>query len=205
MLNQKSILITGGTGSLSKHLVKNILESHEPKKLIVYSRDELKQFEMQQVFSGSKFPCMRYFLGDVRDMPRLKTAMHGVDIVIHAAALKQVPAAEYNPFEAVKTNVFGTSNVSDISVKYNVEKFVLVSTDKAVKPVNVMGATKRLAEMVTQNHNRIQNNTEFNISQEEIIKSINKFELQNEKLNFNTQGFYFLETFSVTGLFPLNE
>ena len=165
MLNQKSILITGGTGSLSKHLVKNILESNEPKKLIVYSRDELKQFEMQQVFSGSKFPCMRYFLGDVRDLPRLQTAMHGVDIVIHTAALKQVPAAEYNPFEAVKTNVIGAQNVIDAALETDVKQVIALSTDKAAAPINLYGATKLTSDklFIAANNYRGDHDIKFSV------------------------------------------
>ena len=142
MLNNKSILITGGTGSFGKRFVKSVLEVYKPKKLIVYSRDELKQFEMQQellIISGG---VMRYFLGDVRDLPRLKTAMDGVDIVIHAAAIKQVPASEYNPFEAVKTNVIGSQNVIDAAISTGVSKVIALSTDKAAAPINLYGATK---------------------------------------------------------------
>jgi len=140
MLNNKSILITGGTGSFGKKFIKTILDKYKPKKVIVYSRDELKQFEMQQVWpDGGK---MRYFIGDVRDYSRLKRAMEGVDIVIHAAALKQVPAAEYNPFEAVKTNVIGGQNVIDAALSQNVKKVIALSTDKAAAPINLYGATK---------------------------------------------------------------
>ena len=131
MLNNKSILITGGTGSFGKHFIKTVLDRYEPKKIIVFSRDELKQFEMQQEFAVSTFPMMRYFLGDVRDLQRLRTAFHGVDIVIHAAALKQVPAAEYNPFEFVKTNVMGGQNVIEAAISAGVKKVIALSTDKA--------------------------------------------------------------------------
>jgi UDP-N-acetylglucosamine 4,6-dehydratase (inverting) len=119
-----------------------MLRRHQPRKLIVYSRDEMKQFQMQQEFPESKYPCMRYFIGDVRDLPRLTMAMDGVDIVIHAAALKQVPAAEYNPFEAVKTNILGGQNVIDAALASGVKKVIALSTDKAAAPVNVYGATK---------------------------------------------------------------
>jgi UDP-N-acetylglucosamine 4,6-dehydratase (inverting) len=142
MLNNQSILITGGTGSFGKHFIKTVLERYEPKKLIVYSRDELKQYEMQQEFPFVPAGVMRYFIGDVRDLPRLKTAMEGVDIVIHAAALKQVPAAEYNPFEAVKTNIIGGQNVIDSAISSGVNKVVSLSTDKAAAPINLYGATK---------------------------------------------------------------
>ena len=143
MLNNTSILITGGTGSFGKHLIKTVLKQHQPKRIIVYSRDELKQFEMQNSkdFVNEKL-LIRYFIGDVRDYPRLKKAMEDVDIVVHAAALKQVPATEYNPFEAVKTNVIGAQNVIDAAFEANVQKVVALSTDKAAAPINLYGATK---------------------------------------------------------------
>jgi UDP-N-acetylglucosamine 4,6-dehydratase/5-epimerase len=142
MLNNGSILVTGGTGSFGKCFIKSVLDRYKPKKLIVYSRDELKQFEMQQVFPDNSGSPMRYFIGDVRDLPRLRTAMEGVDYVIHAAALKQVPAAEYNPFEAVKTNVIGSQNVIDASINAGVKRVIALSTDKAAAPINLYGATK---------------------------------------------------------------
>jgi UDP-N-acetylglucosamine 4,6-dehydratase/5-epimerase len=142
MLNNQSILITGGTGSFGKQFIRTVLERYNPKKLIVYSRDELKQFEMQQEFPDSKYECMRYFIGDIRDLSRLKTAMNEVDFVIHAAALKQVPAAEYNPFEAVKTNVIGSQNVIEAALDTNVKRIIALSTDKAAAPINLYGATK---------------------------------------------------------------
>lgn len=141
-LNNKTILITGGTGSFGQHFIRIVMERYQPKKLIVYSRDELKQFEMNQEFPYKPGGVMRYFLGDVRDLPRLKTAMDGVDIVIHAAALKQVPAAEYNPFEAVKTNVIGGQNVIDAAISSYVKVVIALSTDKAAAPINLYGATK---------------------------------------------------------------
>lgn len=139
MFNNKSILITGGTGSFGKQYVKTILSRYKPKKVIIYSRDELKQFEMQQQFSS---PVMRYFIGDVRDAERLKQAMNGVDYVIHAAALKQVPAAEYNPMECIKTNIHGAQNVITAAIENDVEKIIALSTDKAANPINLYGATK---------------------------------------------------------------
>jgi len=142
-MNNKTILITGGTGSFGKKFIETVLKLYNPKKIIVYSRDELKQFEMQQ---NPKFKkngvLMRYFIGDVRDAKRLSMAMTDVDIVIHAAALKQVPAAEYNPFEAVKTNIIGGQNVIDACFENNVEKVIALSTDKAAAPINLYGATK---------------------------------------------------------------
>ena len=142
MLDGKSVLITGGTGSFGKKFVQTIIERYKPIKVIVYSRDELKQFEMQQVYSDQGDSPMRYFIGDVRDADRLKMAMDGVDVVIHAAALKQVPATEYNPFEAVKTNVLGAQNVIDACFECDVKKVIALSTDKAAAPINLYGATK---------------------------------------------------------------
>ncbi|MFF7107625.1 UDP-N-acetylglucosamine 4,6-dehydratase (inverting) [Pseudomonas sichuanensis] len=139
MFNDKTILITGGTGSFGKKYVQTILSRYSPKKLIIYSRDELKQYEMQQVFNA---PCMRYFIGDVRDKERMVQAMRGVDFVIHAAALKQVPAAEYNPTECIKTNIHGAENVIHAALENNVERVIALSTDKAANPINLYGATK---------------------------------------------------------------
>ncbi|MFO6421856.1 UDP-N-acetylglucosamine 4,6-dehydratase (inverting) [Motilimonas sp. KMU-193] len=139
MFNNKNILITGGTGSFGKQFIEILLSKYQPKKVIVYSRDELKQFEMQQDFNQ---PCMRYFIGDVRDAERLKRAMKGVDYVIHAAALKQVPAAEYNPMECIKTNINGAENVINAALDNEVCKVIALSTDKAANPVNLYGATK---------------------------------------------------------------
>jgi UDP-N-acetylglucosamine 4,6-dehydratase len=142
MLNDKNILITGGTGSFGKKATEIILERYKPKRLIIFSRDELKQFEMSQVFSDKQYPCMRYFIGDVREEARLYRAFHNVDYVIHAAALKQVPAAEYNPFEAVKTNILGAQNVISAAIDQKVKKVLALSTDKAANPINLYGATK---------------------------------------------------------------
>jgi len=140
MLNDKSILITGGTGSFGKKFIETVLSCYQPKKVIVYSRDEFKQFEMQQKWPENE--AIRYFIGDVRDYHRLNMAMENVDIVIHAAALKQVPAAEYNPFEAVKTNIIGGQNVIDAAISCGVKKVIALSTDKAAAPINLYGATK---------------------------------------------------------------
>ncbi|WNO61802.1 UDP-N-acetylglucosamine 4,6-dehydratase (inverting) [Rheinheimera sp. MMS21-TC3] len=139
MFNGKSILITGGTGSFGHKYTATLLARYKPKKIIIFSRDELKQYEMQQQFNQS---CMRYFIGDVRDEQRLIRAMHGVDYVIHAAALKQVPAAEYNPMECIKTNINGAEHVINAAIENNVEKVIALSTDKAANPVNLYGATK---------------------------------------------------------------
>ncbi|MBY0449752.1 MAG: UDP-N-acetylglucosamine 4,6-dehydratase (inverting) [Cyanobacteria bacterium] len=143
MFDDKTILITGGSGSFGKAAIRTILSRYKPKKLIVFSRDEFKQFEMQQEFTA---PVMRYFIGDVRDSQRLQRAMDGVDFVIHAAALKQVPAAEYNPIECVKTNVHGAENVINAAIDANVEKVIALSTDKAANPVNLYGATKLVSD-----------------------------------------------------------
>lgn len=142
MLNGKNILITGGTGSFGKKLIQIILERYEPEKLIVFSRDELKQFEMQQRWNIKGHPSIRYFLGDVRDKDRLMRAFSGIDYVVHAAALKQVPAAEYNPQECIKTNVLGAMNIIDAALHCGVKKVVALSTDKACNPINLYGATK---------------------------------------------------------------
>jgi UDP-N-acetylglucosamine 4,6-dehydratase/5-epimerase len=142
MFTDKNILITGGTGSFGKKCIEVILRNYKPKRLIVFSRDELKQFEMQQVFSSDKYPCMRYFLGDVRDKERLYRAFRNVDYVIHAAAIKQVPAAEYNPTECIRTNIGGAENIINAAADCGVKKVVALSTDKAVAPVNLYGATK---------------------------------------------------------------
>lgn len=139
MFNGKSILITGGTGSFGRKYVKTILTRYKPARVCIFSRDELKQYEMQQEYNA---PAMRYFLGDVRDAARVRQAMRGIDYVIHAAALKQVPAAEYNPMECIKTNVHGAENVIMAAIENEVEKVIALSTDKAANPINLYGATK---------------------------------------------------------------
>ncbi len=146
MLNGGSVLVTGGTGSFGQKFVETVLQRYKPRRLIILSRDELKQYEMQQVFDPAKYDCLRYFLGDVRDKNRLYRAFYGVDVVVHAAALKQVPAAEYNPFEVVQTNIIGTQNVIDAAIDNGVQKVIALSTDKAVNPVNLYGATKLCLE-----------------------------------------------------------
>jgi UDP-N-acetylglucosamine 4,6-dehydratase/5-epimerase len=143
MFDGKSILITGGTGSFGKRYVQTLLKRYSPRRLVIYSRDELKQFEMQQEFNQE---CMRYFIGDVRDRDRLVQAMNGVDYVIHAAALKQVPAAEYNPMECIKTNIHGAENVIHAALANDVEKVIALSTDKAASPINLYGATKLVSD-----------------------------------------------------------
>ena len=143
MLNGKNILITGGTGSFGKQFVRTILKKYKPNKIIIYSRDELKQFEMAQKFNDE---CMRYFIGDVRDLPRLEKAMKNVDYVVHAAALKHVPIAEYNPMECIKTNVMGAQNIIDACIANDVKSIIALSTDKAASPANLYGASKLVSD-----------------------------------------------------------
>ncbi len=143
MFDGKSILVTGGTGSFGRQFVRTVLERHRPRRVVVYSRDELKQFEMSQNFDAAS---MRYFIGDVRDRDRLTQALNGVDIVVHAAALKQVPAAEYNPMECVKTNIHGAENVIHAALANEVDKVIALSTDKAANPINLYGATKLVSD-----------------------------------------------------------
>jgi UDP-N-acetylglucosamine 4,6-dehydratase/5-epimerase len=142
MFNDKVILVTGGTGSLGKRIVRTLLSEHTPRRLIVFSRDELKQHEMRAEWPEDEYPSIRYFIGDVRDRERLYRAFDGVDFVIHAAALKHVPACEYNPIEAIRTNILGAANVVDAAIDRGVKKVVALSTDKAANPVNLYGATK---------------------------------------------------------------
>ncbi len=161
MFNNKVILITGGTGSFGKQYIRTLLANYQPKKLIVLSRDELKQFEMQQEFNA---PCMRYFLGDVRDRERLMQAFNGVDYVIHAAALKQVPAAEYNPTECIKTNIHGAENVIFAAIENRVKKVIALSTDKAANPINLYGATKLASDKLFVAANNISGSTDIAFS-----------------------------------------
>jgi UDP-N-acetylglucosamine 4,6-dehydratase len=154
MLNNNSILVTGGTGSFGKAFIRRVLAEFQPKRLVVFSRDELKQFEMQQVFSPEEYRCLRYFIGSVRDKDRLYRALDGIDVVIHAAALKQVPACEYNPMEAVKTNIMGAANLIDACIDKGVSRVVALSTDKAASPINLYGATKLCSDklFIAGNH-----------------------------------------------------
>jgi UDP-N-acetylglucosamine 4,6-dehydratase (inverting) len=142
ILKESRILVTGGTGSYGRRLVRNLLDKYDPAKVIVFSRDELKQFEMAQEFPRERYPNIRFFIGDVRDQDRLNEAFRGVDYVVHAAALKQVPAAEYNPFEAIKTNVIGAQNIVRAAIQQNVKRVLALSTDKAANPINLYGASK---------------------------------------------------------------
>lgn len=141
-INGKSILLTGGTGSFGQKITKTILENFRPKRLVIFSRDELKQFEMAQQFNERDFPALRYFIGDVRDRERVRRACNGVDVIIHAAAMKQIVAAEYNPTECIATNVVGAQNLIDAAIENGVSRVVALSTDKAANPINLYGATK---------------------------------------------------------------
>ena len=166
MLNNKTILITGGTGSLGNALTKRILSKYKKiKKIIIFSRDEFKQYNMEKLFSEKKYNCIRYFLGDVRDLPRLEQALKGVDFVIHTAALKQVPAAEYNPFEYIKTNVVGAQNLITASINQGVRKVIALSTDKACSPINLYGATKLCSDKLFISSNNLsgKNGTIFSV------------------------------------------
>src|ERR1700761_3795562 len=147
-LNDKSVLVTGGTGSVGKHFLKTVGARYKPRRVIIYSRDELKQSDMQLEFPMSQYPFIRYFIGDVRDRDRLDLALRDVDYVVHAAALKQVPAAEYNPFECIRTNVFGAENVVSACIRAGVKRVVALSTDKAANPVNLYGASKLASDKI---------------------------------------------------------
>ncbi len=164
-LSGSRILVTGGTGSFGRAFVNRILRMRdEVKRLVVYSRDELKQFEMNQVFSDAEHPMLRYFIGDIRDADRLRRALEGIDIVVHAAALKQVPAAEYNPFECIKTNVLGAQNLIDASLDAGVKRVVALSTDKAAAPINLYGATKLCSDKLFIAANNIKGHRDIRFS-----------------------------------------
>lgn len=162
ILDGRAILITGGTGSFGKHFVRTIFNETDVRRVVILSRDELKQYEMQQLYPAE--PRLRFFIGDVRDRDRLNRAFHDVDFVVHAAALKQVPAAEYNPFEAVKTNVHGAQNVIDAAIERGVERVVALSTDKACSPVNLYGATKLVSDKLFVNGNAYASGTSTRFS-----------------------------------------
>lgn len=165
MLSHKSILITGGTGSFGKAFVRTVLQRYPAvRRLVVFSRDELKQFEMAQEFPDTQYPVMRYFIGDVRDVDRLRRAMEGIEVVVHAAALKQVPAAEYNPFECIKTNVLGAQNVIEACLDTDVRRVVALSTDKAAAPVNLYGATKLCSDKLFTAANNIKGHRDLRFS-----------------------------------------
>ena len=162
-INNKCILITGGTGSFGKQMLKTLLTNFTPKRLVIFSRDEFKQSEMQKEFCPKKYKCLRYFIGDIRDKERLLEAFKNIDIIFHAAALKQVPAIEYNPSEAIKTNIYGSENVIKAAIANNVSCVIAISTDKAVSPVNLYGATKLCFEklFVSANNTVGPANTKF--------------------------------------------
>lgn len=165
MLNGKSILVTGGTGSFGRAFVREVLKKYpQVRRLVVFSRDELKQFEMAQVFPESRYPAIRYFIGDVRDQPRVARALEGIDIMVHAAALKQVPAAEYNPFECIKTNVIGAQNLIEACLDTGVRQVVALSTDKAAAPVNLYGATKLCSDKLFVAANRMKGARDLRLS-----------------------------------------
>lgn len=165
MLNHKSVLITGGTGSFGKAFVRNLLNRFpDLKRLVIFSRDELKQFEMSEEFSPKNHPALRYFLGDIRDGSRLKRALEGIDIVIHAAALKQVPAAEYNPFEFIKTNILGAQNLIEACLDSNVHDVIALSTDKAAAPINLYGATKLCSDKLFTAANNVRGHRDLRFS-----------------------------------------
>ncbi len=165
MFDNRSVLITGGTGSFGKAFVKRVLgASPGAKRLVVYSRDELKQFEMSEVYSERDYPGVRYFIGDVRDSDRLRRALEGIDVVVHAAALKQVPAAEYNPFECIKTNVLGAQNVIEACLDVGVKRVVALSTDKAAAPINLYGATKLCSDKLFIAANNIKGHRDIRLS-----------------------------------------
>lgn len=165
MLNDKSILITGGTGSFGRVFVKTVLQRFpQVKRVVVFSRDELKQYEMGQTYSTQEYKCMRYFIGDVRDADRLRRALEGIDIVVHAAALKQVPAAEYNPFECIKTNVLGAQNLIEAAIDQGVSRVVALSTDKAAAPINLYGATKLCSDKLFVAANNIKGSRDMRFS-----------------------------------------
>jgi UDP-N-acetylglucosamine 4,6-dehydratase len=164
MLENGSILITGGTGSFGKQFIATILQRYQPRRVVIFSRDELKQFEMAQVFDPVDHPALRYFIGDVRDPDRLRRACEGIDTVIHAAALKQVPAAEYNPFEFIKTNILGAQNLVEACLDTGVKNLVALSTDKAAAPINLYGATKLCSDKLFTAANNIKGHRDIRFS-----------------------------------------
>ena len=164
MYNNKSILISGGTGSFGSSMIKYILSNFKPKRLICFSRDELKQYNLSKELNEKKNSCLRFFIGDVRDYDRLNLAMKNVDYVIHAAALKHVPAAEYNPFECIKTNIHGTENIVRAAIENKVKKIITLSTDKACNPINLYGASKLAADKITISANNYIGNSKTKMS-----------------------------------------
>src|SRR5262245_34311586 len=163
MLDDRAILVTGGTGSFGKAFVREVLRRNRPRRLVVFSRDEQKQYDMAHRFPREEFPCLRYFIGDVRDVQRLKRAMDGIDFVVHAAAMKHVPIAEYNPFECIRTNIGGAENVINAAIECGVQRVLALSTDKAANPINLYGATKLASDkcFVAANHLSASSGTRF--------------------------------------------
>ena len=165
MLNNKSILITGGTGSFGKAFISHILKKYKKvKRIVIFSRDELKQFDLQKKYNPKKYKNLRFFIGDIRDKERLNTALNGVDYIIHAAALKQVPTAEYNPIEVIKTNVIGAQNIIECSFNNKIKKVIALSTDKAAAPINLYGATKLCSDKLMVAANNIKGNNKISFS-----------------------------------------
>ena len=165
MFNDASILITGATGSFGRRFVAHVLQHYKPARLVVYSRDELKQFDMQEDYGHDRYSCMRYFIGDVRDQERLEMAMRGIDYVVHAAALKQVPAAEYNPFECIHTNVLGAENVVRAAIRAGVKRVLALSTDKAASAINLYGASKLASDKIfVAANNMAPNGPQFSVA-----------------------------------------
>ncbi len=164
-LSDATVLVTGGTGSFGHHFVRMVIDEYKPRRLIIFSRDELKQYEMAQLFPQDKYPFIRYFIGDVRDRERLEMAMRGVDYVVHAAAMKHVPIAEYNPFECIRTNVMGAENVVSAAIRAGVRKVLALSTDKAANPINLYGASKLAADKIFVAGNNLsgKNGTTFSV------------------------------------------
>src|SRR5262245_41819637 len=165
MLDDRAILVTGGTGSFGKAFVREVLRRNRPRRLVVFSRDEQKQYDMAHRFPREEFPCLRYFIGDVRDVQRLKRAMDGIDFVVHAAAMKHVPIAEYNPFECIRTNIGGAENVINAAIDSGVARVIALSTDKAANPINLYGATKLCSDkcFVAANHLAASSGTRFSV------------------------------------------
>tara|TARA_B100001057_G_C22870171_1_gene958473 strand:- start:8034 stop:9023 length:990 start_codon:yes stop_codon:yes gene_type:complete len=188
---KNSYLITGGTGSFGKSFLKKLLEKKNTGRIVIYSRDELKQSELQEMYPKSKYPYLRFFLGDVRDFERLKRAMIGVDFVIHAAALKQVPSTEYNPFEAVKTNILGAQNVINACFENTVKKVIALSTDKACAPINLYGATKLCSDKLFISANNIKGNKDIKFS---VVRYGNVFGSRGSVYgifkNFQNKGYF---------------
>ena len=188
---KNSYLITGGTGSFGKAFLKKLLEKKNTGRIVIYSRDELKQSELQEIYPKSKYPLLRFFLGDVRDFERLKRAMIGIDVVIHAAALKQVPSTEYNPFEAVKTNILGAQNVINACFENTVRKVIALSTDKACAPINLYGATKLCSDKLFISANNIKGNKNIKFS---VVRYGNVFGSRGSVYgifkNFQNKGYF---------------